>query len=438
VTDMILAHVSDIHFRQYAGGATWDVNVPLRVALERDLASLADQLGHFRGIVATGDIGFSGKSSEYDQATEWLADLTNIAGCAAEDVWVVPGNHDVDRDKVDSSDLIREFHRTMRQNPRDSIGDLLRRHLTDDEAAGGVYMSPLAAYVAFATPYGCDIDSQRPWWDCRIPFENASPGLRLRGLTSVLISDRLDDQDGNRPILGPAQVAMAPLPMTITMTLSHHPPSWLRDQDAVEEALRPVAEIQLWGHRHRQATRPIDGNVHLFAGAVHPARGEMDWEPRYNVLRLSMPNGDGTSNVDVFPRVWRRDSGHFGPDLNSLEGDIFRRHVVTLHSRIAEALQAPAAPRPADAEVEDMETPMTPSGDPRRRLAFRFGTLPYQRRLAIARDLGLVSEDARGLSDRNLFEIVLAEAVAMGRLADLWEAIDAAHGQASGPNPFSG
>jgi predicted phosphodiesterase len=435
--ELVLAHVSDIHFRQWAGGPPWDVNVPLRAALERDLESLATDLGPFRAIVATGDIAFSGKAPEYDQAQEWLGRLTALAGCRTEDVWVVPGNHDVDRSKVDSSDLVKEFHRGMRECDRLEIGGLLHHHLAEDEAGGAVYLSPLEAYVTFATPYQCDISPKKPWWECGIPFVDADASLRIRGLTSVLISDSMDDQDGNRPMIGPAQVAIVPLPRTITMTLCHHPLSWLRDEDEVVESLGSTAEIQLWGHRHRQATRPIDGNVHLYAGAVHPARGETDWEPRYNVLRLHAPSPEGIARVDIFPRIWRRQTGSFGPDLNSLEGRLFEQHNITLHYRTA----APHHIKSPEREDAKQETPamsmeMSPPGDPRRRLGFRFGTLPYQRRLAIARDLGLLSDEARDLSDRDLFETALAEAVANGRLPDLWESVERAHGSTTEGNPF--
>jgi predicted MPP superfamily phosphohydrolase len=429
---MILAHVSDIHFRSWAGGSPWDVNVPLRTALERDLQSLASELGSFRAIVVTGDIAFSGEHSEYDLAQEWLNHLANLTGCLTQDVWVIPGNHDVDRSKVEASDLIKEFHREMRDCERASIGPLMHQRLAD-QAAGAVYLSPLDSYVAFATSYGCDISPKTPWWDCAIPFENGG-FLRIRGLTSVLISDAMDDQDANRLMLGPAQVALSPLPQTITMTLSHHPLSWLRDEEEILEALDPVAEVQLWGHRHRQATRPMGGNVHLQAGAVHPARGETDWEPRYNLIRMEAPDDSGIATLDVFPRVWRRQSATFGADLNSLEGQVYERHILTLHYKTTPS----SALRARDVTQEEMAVslPVTPAGDPRRRLAFRFGTLPYQRKVTIARELHLLGEEARNLSDRELFELALAEAVAQDRLADLWEAVEGAHGDTAGANPF--
>jgi predicted phosphodiesterase len=438
MSGMVLAHVSDIHFRTMAGGDAWDTNLPLRTALERDLQSLTEKLGSFRAILATGDVGFSGQHDEYEDAGAWLAKLTELVGCLAQDVWVVPGNHDVDRSKVEASELIREFHRELRGCSRTSIGALLQQRLVEDEAAGSAYLSPLDAYVAFATPYQCDVAARRPWWECGLPFggvDNSSPALRIRGLTSVLVSDSLDDQGVNRPMLGPAQVSVFPLPNTVTMTLCHHPPSWLKDEEDVVESLTPAAEIQLWGHVHRQALRAIDGNVHLYAGAVHPSRGEMDWDPRYNVLVLGPPDSEGIASLEIYPRVWRRQTGKFGPDYNTLEGRESERHTLSLHYRTVRSTAESGTE--TEGEAKNMPLRMSPSGDPRRRLGFRYGTLPYQRRLAIARDLGLIGEDVRISTDRELFELVLAEAVVRDRLRDLWEATESAHGVSPNPNPFA-
>ena len=88
------------------------------------------------------------------------------------------------------------------------------------------------------------------------------------------------------------------------MSLAHHPPSWLRDGDHVEELLSNRARLQLWGHRHSQRARYMDGNVHIYAGAVHPQRNELDWEPRYNIIRIEIEDGEAQATVTLDGRVW--------------------------------------------------------------------------------------------------------------------------------------
>ena len=87
-------HISDFHIR---GGDPYDREVVLK-ALVKSVGDYA------RGglkpdlIVATGDIAFSGKASEYAEATKFFDDLLRAAGVERTFLFVIPGNHDVDRD----------------------------------------------------------------------------------------------------------------------------------------------------------------------------------------------------------------------------------------------------------------------------------------------------------------------------------------------------
>lgn len=53
-----------------------------------------------KGILVTGDVAFSGKTEQYDAAGKWLDALAEGIGCSIHQVQMVPGNHDVDRDKL--------------------------------------------------------------------------------------------------------------------------------------------------------------------------------------------------------------------------------------------------------------------------------------------------------------------------------------------------
>lgn len=48
-------------------------------------------------IFATGDIGYSGKGDQYEIATQFFNDLLAAAGLDRRHLFLVPGNHDVDR-----------------------------------------------------------------------------------------------------------------------------------------------------------------------------------------------------------------------------------------------------------------------------------------------------------------------------------------------------
>jgi predicted MPP superfamily phosphohydrolase len=92
---LVLYHFSDLHFhrrddfdRQIVINALWaDIARQMEAGLVPDL------------IAVTGDIAFSGKVDEYKRAeTEFFLPLLEKTNSNREDIFMVPGNHDVDRD----------------------------------------------------------------------------------------------------------------------------------------------------------------------------------------------------------------------------------------------------------------------------------------------------------------------------------------------------
>ena len=50
-------------------------------------------------VVATGDLAFSGKCSEYELVAGFLSNLVDSVGIFSDKVFCIPGNHDVQRDR---------------------------------------------------------------------------------------------------------------------------------------------------------------------------------------------------------------------------------------------------------------------------------------------------------------------------------------------------
>ena len=88
-------HVSDFHFR---GGDPYDRDVVLR-ALVKSVERYRKEGRKPDLIFATGDVAHSGKSEEYKLATKFFDDLLKAAGLERKDLFVVPGNHDVDHSR---------------------------------------------------------------------------------------------------------------------------------------------------------------------------------------------------------------------------------------------------------------------------------------------------------------------------------------------------
>jgi 3',5'-cyclic AMP phosphodiesterase CpdA len=72
-------HISDVHFGQKSGTVAKHDHV--RSALLKDVGDFAKKLGSADRILVTGDIAYSGKTDEYENATEWLEQLASVCGC---------------------------------------------------------------------------------------------------------------------------------------------------------------------------------------------------------------------------------------------------------------------------------------------------------------------------------------------------------------------
>jgi predicted MPP superfamily phosphohydrolase len=149
-------HLSDIHFRKEVSGSLFDVDQDIRNELKNDAKNQLSKLEAFNGILITGDIAYAGKADEYKKAVDWLQELCDAVGCSLDDVRVVPGNHDVDRDIIRRSSAIQDRHEKFRQVPVEEIDLELQRYMNDESARESVY-EPLKEYNAFASIFTCQL-----------------------------------------------------------------------------------------------------------------------------------------------------------------------------------------------------------------------------------------------------------------------------------------
>lgn len=438
-TPLHLLHLSDIHFCRGYSGSAFDLDRGLRDELERDAESLVTNVGPVSGILITGDVAFSGAESEYSTAHEWLKRLSVLVGCPSHRVWTVPGNHDVDRRVVGGSTMLQTMHRDVRVGGADNI-DRLLEGWARDPIAGPAILSPLSNYVRFADQFGCGIGRDGFFWQQDLSLNDGSV-LRVRGVTSTIISDESDSDGDDKLALGEVQMVAPREPGVEFLIMCHHPPSWLHDYDKFENFLRRF-RIQLFGHKHQQHLDLINENLRLAAGAVHPSREERPWEPRYNLLSVQVVSGSGKRRlrVDVYPRVWDRVGTKFMPGQPGPAP--YFRFEPELPDWRAEAPEH-AATSSGGTGAPSISSPkpeaIAPGGglvDARRRLVYRFYGLSYVVRLDIARRLGLVEDVDAGISDSEFGRRVFERARTRNLLGDLWEAVEARYSDPASANPF--
>jgi len=439
--ELVFLHVSDIHFRSRISGGVHDLDKDLRNELERDAHEVLGKVEWIDGILVSGDIGYAGLSGEYEVAQQWLRALCNKLGCPEQNVWTVPGNHDVDRQQVKQGKILNLFRQELRTVELQAIDEHLREWLSD-RTTGPQLFSPLRNYIDFSSPFGCDVSVDQPSWRKDLELNDGST-LRLLGLNSCMISDELDNDGSHKLVVGTAQCRLEREEGVEYLVMSHHPPQWLREADSYTDLVNSRAHLQLYGHKHRQRIEQIDNTLRLYAGALHPDRKESGWEPRYNFLKcgIGKEGTDRIFKVDVLSRVWSETETAFVADRDKGGNEV--RHYAFI-TQPWEGPESPTSETVASAPPKTTTAKVTTAKakdlqmDPTRRLAYRFLTLPYSKKVEVALKLGLLKDEDRGAEDSDLYRRFFHRAKTDNLLADLWKAVESqyADGQPDA-NPFN-
>lgn len=429
---MLMLHISDIHFKSpECLDPAQDPDLAIRTRMMRDLAQQVGDLGEVGAILIGGDIAYKAAPDEYKTAWNWIQELAAISGCPKERIFVVPGNHDVDRGIVKKSVPTQSAQNMVASAALNNKEWRLAQQLTDD-ASGQSLMLPHSAYNDFAAPLGCQIWPSKPFWHQDVEL-GGGVTLRIYGLTSTLLSgqDGENDEPGDL-YLGPRQTVLNPVPNTANLVLVHHPIDWLADADAVDDALTTRAAFHLFGHKHRQRAVMAE-YVRIGAAAVNPSRNEQPYQPGYNLIGLQVvgEGGDRHISVELRQRRLQDNPERFIAIQNAQGGDVFRTNIpVPVEAPLPMIERAPGAPTApaieatqpvADAIEQDAEAAMGEADT--RELLYRFWRLTSGQRRGIAQEFGLLEEGELKLPEPERYGRVLIRAGERNLINDIAAAV---------------
>jgi hypothetical protein len=413
--------LSDIHLSGLPEGSVRDLDRKLRHRLWRDAQRRVRVAGGASGVLITGDVAFSGTDTQYEQAAGWLRDLCVRLGIPPWDVWVIPGNHDIQRSETRSPEQ-RNLRSAFRMEGVD-IDQHFEEVLKNPTTAARL-IAPLQNYNAFAAQFGCDITPERPFWTDEIRL---TAGLRLciRGMTSPLISDEHDNSEREMLALGTMQTTLLPETGDVYISLCHHPDNWLLDGAEAKQVIEAQVPFHVTGHEHRHDLVTTSAGVHLRTGALQPERYDPEeWEPRYNLITFDFRSGDDSTYLDIAvePRVWDKALDDFAADAK-YPGGVFRHSAVLT-------------------DIDDSFLPPVAQGvrgvnDRRRRLVYRTALLTPSDRQAAARAATVDADGIADLPEHAVPRTLVDRAAAAGRLRMFWDAVERLHGaQITEENPF--
>ena len=419
---MLLLHISDIHFREPdCINPDLDPDRPYRTRMLQDVRQRVQATGTVGAMLIGGDVAFKGHPAEYAVARTWIYELAAACGCHPERIFVIPGNHDVDRGAITGSAAVRNAQAAIMAAAPPRREREFRAQFMDAET-GRALFKPLAAYNEFAKYFSCQIYApDHLYWKQDLPLRDGVH-LRIHGLTSVLLSGAGGREDTRESLyLSPLQTTLDPVEDVVNLVLCHHPPDWFCDQDEVDEKITNRATLHLFGHKHRQRIAREDGYVRFSAGAVNPDRGENGWQPAYNLIDVSL-DGEGASRalqIEAHLLQWQANPEQYRPVLTT-QGEPVFRHRIGFPGRARPPAAAPvaastAAPKaPADTDVE---AAMSDEGT--RNLVIRFWNLSASQRRDVALKLSLIGRDELQLPEPERYGRALLRAGERGVLNDV-------------------
>ncbi len=257
----------------------------------------------------TGDIAHSGQKKQYDIAMVTFELLLQACGRAGQRdrLFVIPGNHDVDRSKIpaDCTFIRKQILHNVEENY-----DEINKYLEDRETQQRFftkfhnYEDFLATYFADSWKGVVHSDQCSYYYAACIPADG-DKRVAVIGLNSAWMSE--EDNEQGHLFLGHQQVhdALANLRKNdpkscLKIVLVHHPLYWLAEEDmaAVEPLLSGSRSVLLHGHLH--CTRlgvhsdPDASLQTLAAGSGFESRAKLN---AYNIVRLNLDTGQAVATL---------------------------------------------------------------------------------------------------------------------------------------------
>jgi predicted phosphodiesterase len=272
-------------------------------------------------IFFTGDLVFSGQEKEYTLATKMLdevLDACGLTGCR-DKVFIVPGNHDVDRNAVKGSheDVIEGLLDPQKKTNEENAYDRINIFLSDEDERAWFFkkLENFGQFIReFYTGHGVTFD-HNVYYSVR-SIEKEGHTVVVTGLNSAWLSFTENEQ--GRLLLGEQQVCDAeeeakrwPKPR-LYIVLVHHPLYWLAEKDIhrVQQHLPRLCDVLLRGHLHCPSyfvQSTPDWHLHEFAAG---ASWKAHWHA-YNLVRIDLDSGDGLA---IFRFQHPQLSVNWGPD----------------------------------------------------------------------------------------------------------------------------
>jgi predicted MPP superfamily phosphohydrolase len=325
MTTVRILHISDLHERALRENESWRKRRVLGDTWLRHLDELTEE-APIQVLIFTGDAADWGKQEEFQRVTEFLHATLDRLALGRDRLFVIPGNHDVDRSV--EADCWLAFRKALANcndllsvarwmsggrvppgfegNWRERISQRLHAYR---EWAGAITGRPELAGTGSSFGYRATLE---------VP-DIAYP-IHILGLNTAWICG--DDNDaGKLWILDEQLMRLAtddtgqPLP-GFRLLLMHHPFEQMADGAQCRRLLKGHVDLVLRGHLHDEElevwTDPDRSVRHLAAGCLYEGWRGDQWPNACHVITLK--GVDQPREAEVRFRSWSPRGGHWHDD----------------------------------------------------------------------------------------------------------------------------
>ena len=317
-------HFADLHC---SSSKNYDIAKVLQ-ALWEDLKTLGNNGIIPDFVVFTGDVAQSGKAEEYELAVElFFEPLLTTTHLSKERLFVVPGNHDIEWNKIDRT-VARGMLGLL--TDRDEVNLFL-----SPEQDRSLHFRKFESYANFINTYLAGhlfFDTQQYCYQHTLTLDDVN--IMLLGLNSTWMSATNCDAQGGvvdqgHLLIGERQLDSVSPKLTqfdLCLALMHHPLNWLHENERtrVKRRLSAKAHFILHGHLHEpeiEIRKAISGqSVFIPTGSLYTHR---DFPNAYNLVTFDTQTRQGhiylRRYVDIGPQgvpAWIKDLSATGDDLD--------------------------------------------------------------------------------------------------------------------------
>jgi predicted MPP superfamily phosphohydrolase len=325
VREVSWIHLSDLHVAKRGSCDSrfdrdqercWNALVD-DIAKFRENASAGKAVSAPDFIVLSGDVVKGGGDPDlFERAHELVARICAASDVPPERVFVIPGNHDIDRSMVATEEKL-DMYKLGAGGLRQAVD-----HIWDSPLALSEIDAKFAAYREFAARYAPVDWGALSSWSSRLHVGDAV--VDLIGLNSVWTggSDELDRP--GMPVIGRSQRELiderAGEPSHLTLVLQHNPTFYLNLIDSLQHAtwLDERDAIVFCGHVHRSELaerRSLRGrHLELTGGALYAG---YEFSRRYSAGTIELQEDERKFAIAL--RASEPDNDFFARDLHRYE-----------------------------------------------------------------------------------------------------------------------